>query len=409
MLNSDYDNLIILDRNDRVFSAIATAECRDVQGETVPIANFKKAFFKAKKRYGGYIPLAINHRDWIAGQIFDGEDIEINGIPAFKVYGRVFASDDENPLFDETWNSLKNGDVRGLSIGGYKPLISSDGVLQTVPLTEISLITGFKDNGQPRNPANPLASILYHSMAKGDELAKPGEVDEAKWAEAKKVVRSEYPDVSENDDRFYKLTNSIYQNMLKSEYEFKENEVETMVDETQTPSQEIDLSKAMMKMAESMNAQTEMLNKIYKAVYKEEQPVVAEDKEVVEEQAPVEKTAELTDEGSGVEPAPEVVVEQTEVEKQEEPEKVEPESEEDLEKEDIEDDKEKIEEEDDSMEKSDDKMSKELLALRAEVESLKKGKVIASTPAPMMKADEGKTYQSVFEAEMSLKKQKLGL
>jgi len=406
---NEYDNLTILDKNERIFSAIATAEVKDVQGETVPISNFKKAFFKAKKRYGGWIPLGINHKEWVAGQIFDGEEVTINGIPAFKVYGRVFASDDENPLFDDIWTQLKNGDVRGLSIGGYKPEVSIDGVLQTVPLTGISLITGYKDDGQPRNPANPLSKILYYSMAKGDELTKPNEVDEAKWEHAKQLVREQYGELP--DDRFYALVQTIYQGLNKENDTLsKETGGSTMEDEKK-PSQEIDLSQALTKMADAMNSQTDMLNKIYKAVYKEE----SAEKKVEPESNPVEKTEEVTDEGSGVEPAPENVEAQQEIEKQDEiPNETKQEAEEKKDENSVEkqDEEEKKDEDegDDDMQKSDDKILKEFQALKAEMAELKASKVVATTPAPMMKADEGKIYKTVFDAEMEkARKKHLGI
>ncbi|KKW13344.1 MAG: hypothetical protein UY48_C0002G0035 [Candidatus Gottesmanbacteria bacterium GW2011_GWB1_49_7] len=37
--------------------------------------------------------------------------------------------------------------------------------------------------------------------------------DEAAWAEAKAAVRKQYPDLSEDDDRFWRLVNAIYQKM----------------------------------------------------------------------------------------------------------------------------------------------------------------------------------------------------
>jgi len=40
--------------------------------------------------------------------------------------------------------------------------------------------------------------------------------DEAAWNRAKAAVRKEYPDIAEDSDRFWKLTNSIFQDMSKA-------------------------------------------------------------------------------------------------------------------------------------------------------------------------------------------------
>ena len=37
--------------------------------------------------------------------------------------------------------------------------------------------------------------------------------DEGKWREAKAAVRTQYPDLSEEDARFYKLTTTVYKRM----------------------------------------------------------------------------------------------------------------------------------------------------------------------------------------------------
>jgi hypothetical protein len=38
-------------------------------------------------------------------------------------------------------------------------------------------------------------------------------VDEAKWSEAKKAAHKSYPDLSEDNDKFWAIVNTIYQNM----------------------------------------------------------------------------------------------------------------------------------------------------------------------------------------------------
>jgi hypothetical protein len=42
-------------------------------------------------------------------------------------------------------------------------------------------------------------------------IVKPGQEDA--WARAKQAVRKQYPDIDEDNPRFYKLTTAIFQNM----------------------------------------------------------------------------------------------------------------------------------------------------------------------------------------------------
>jgi len=42
-------------------------------------------------------------------------------------------------------------------------------------------------------------------------LVKPGE--EGAWERAKRAVRSQYPNISESNPRFYKLTTAVFNNM----------------------------------------------------------------------------------------------------------------------------------------------------------------------------------------------------
>jgi hypothetical protein len=39
--------------------------------------------------------------------------------------------------------------------------------------------------------------------------------DEERWSRAKKAVRKQYPNIPEGSDKFWALTNSIYQKMSK--------------------------------------------------------------------------------------------------------------------------------------------------------------------------------------------------
>lgn len=41
----------------------------------------------------------------------------------------------------------------------------------------------------------------------------PGRKDEGKWNDAKKAAHKEYPDMGEDNDRFWKIVETIYENM----------------------------------------------------------------------------------------------------------------------------------------------------------------------------------------------------
>ena len=173
----EYDSIIITDENNRLFSAIVTAEVEDTQGEFVSVDKFKESFFKNKMKNKGEIPLIWNHSNLIVGAITDGEETDLEGVKAFKVYGYIYPSDPENDSYDTVWNGVKSGKATGLSIGGGRPIlrdtINKAGKvikeLITIPLMEISLIFGTREDGSQMNPSNPLAKLVASSMAKSED------------------------------------------------------------------------------------------------------------------------------------------------------------------------------------------------------------------------------------------------
>jgi len=207
-----YDSIIIQDEKERLFTAYATVEIKDKQGQFVPLSNFKKAFYKFMIKGS---PLNWMHTNRTIGKVLNGEEEQLGDYKAFKITAMIYGHDDDIKEYDEAWDAIKNGLATGVSIGGGQPLLitkqNKEGQvdeLVTIPLLEISVV---------ESPANPLALITGFSMAKSDYMAKPGNVDETKWNEAKQKVREEYKDISEDSDRFYALTQTIYQNMTKSD------------------------------------------------------------------------------------------------------------------------------------------------------------------------------------------------
>lgn len=45
------------------------------------------------------------------------------------------------------------------------------------------------------------------------KVEMPGRKDEPKWNKAKEQVRKEYPEVSESNDKFWKIVQKIYESM----------------------------------------------------------------------------------------------------------------------------------------------------------------------------------------------------
>jgi len=60
-------------------------------------------------------------------------------------------------------------------------------------------------------------------------IVKPGE--EAAWDRAKRAVRKQYPDISEDNPRFYKLTTTIFENMKALDTENPNAEPMSLIDQ----------------------------------------------------------------------------------------------------------------------------------------------------------------------------------
>lgn len=50
------------------------------------------------------------------------------------------------------------------------------------------------------------------AKTKDGKIEMPGNVDEAKWNKAKEAAHKSYPDLTEDNDRFWKIVESIYKN-----------------------------------------------------------------------------------------------------------------------------------------------------------------------------------------------------
>jgi len=147
----------IIDEDERLVSGWASVEVVDLQGDIVPISELKRAMYHFMDR-GGLIMYA--HSNKPVGKVLQWE---VEKYPGTDVYGiRIVAKIFKDyPIDDAVWKAIKNGELRGFSIGAQareeKRLIKDVngqvrevGVLHDLNLMEISIV---------KEPANPLALV----------------------------------------------------------------------------------------------------------------------------------------------------------------------------------------------------------------------------------------------------------
>lgn len=65
--------------------------------------------------------------------------------------------------------------------------------------------------GRIETMSRSMAEVSREIRLAGVQL--PGRKDEAKWNEAKKAAHKSYPEFDESEDRFWKVVETIYQQM----------------------------------------------------------------------------------------------------------------------------------------------------------------------------------------------------
>jgi hypothetical protein len=147
----------IIDEDERLVKGWASVEVVDLQGDIVPISELKRAMYRFMDR-GGLIMYA--HSNKPVGKVLQWE---VEKYPGTDVYGiRIVAKIFKDyPIDDAVWKAIKNGELKGFSIGAQakeeKRLIKDAngqtrevGVLHDLNLMEISIV---------KEPANPLALV----------------------------------------------------------------------------------------------------------------------------------------------------------------------------------------------------------------------------------------------------------
>ncbi|RLG68942.1 hypothetical protein DRN93_01495, partial [archaeon] len=162
----------IIDHDKRLVSGWATVEIVDKQGEIVPVSEMKKAMFAFMDR-GGHV--IFKHSNKPVGKVlkWDIEKHPEAGVYGIRIVAKIF---DEYPVDNLVWDMIKQGKLKGFSIGATakakrmvlkepkKGLPREVGVLHDLSLMEISLV---------EEPANPLALIEeVNYVAKGDDVSE---------------------------------------------------------------------------------------------------------------------------------------------------------------------------------------------------------------------------------------------
>lgn len=156
----------IQDEGKRIIAGWASVMIKDLQGDIVPVEELERAMYSYMDR-GGHI--VYGHQNKPIGKVLRWEVKEHpeTGKPGLWIVAKIF---DDYPIDDKVWELIKQGVLKGFSIGGAgkpkKMMIKENGqakevnVIGDVQLLEISVV---------EEPANPLAKIEYvNYFAKGN-------------------------------------------------------------------------------------------------------------------------------------------------------------------------------------------------------------------------------------------------
>lgn len=315
-----FDEIIVQDEKERLFTAYATVEIKDKQKQFVPLSNFKKAFYKFMSRGAS---LNWMHTNRVIGKVINGEEEMLGDYKAFKITGLIYGHDDDIKDYDDAWEAIKSGKATGVSIGGGQPLLitKTDAMgdntqeLVTVPLLEISVVD---------RPANPLALITGFSMAKNDtekcNEIKKVDFERSELLEGLKVELEHLDTVNGNLETVVNIAldhlseDPNYYSKLKT---IENPEVKKMDESQKAPSEQIDLAKSLQMMSESMAKMNDMLSKVIAKMESEkpaEPPKEVADEAKEKGESPVEEAKE---EAQEEEKKPDVTEPDKEVEKSE--------------------------------------------------------------------------------------------
>lgn len=157
-----FDQLEILNDEDRLFKSWGSVEIKDKQGEIIPIDEFKKIMLVMMKRGGVIID---SHSNRPVGNLLNYEFKEKNGKDGLLLTGQVF-SDYESD--DVVWDNVKSGNYKGMSFGGMNKEKSYNSKENADVLTELS---GFEFS-LVEEPANPEALMEEVNLVAKSDVKK---------------------------------------------------------------------------------------------------------------------------------------------------------------------------------------------------------------------------------------------
>lgn len=154
-------DIIITNEDNRYIAGWASVEIVDSQNDVVPVSELTKSFLQLMDR-GGHI--IYGHKNYPVGKIIQWEVKEHPISKALGVY-MIVKINSGYEADDMVWNLIKQGKLRGFSIGGKgraeRTYVEKNGVktevkvLKNIQLNEVSVVDV---------PANPLAKIEQVAM-----------------------------------------------------------------------------------------------------------------------------------------------------------------------------------------------------------------------------------------------------
>ena len=137
----------IKNSEERLFEGYASVQIKDKQGDLIPIDQVLDVL-PYYMDLGGAI--TDEHTDKVVGKTLMAIKTTVNNIPAIKIVGKISKS---LPSATRTWDKIKKGIYKGLSISGY---------IENQKLTDLLSIAVCEKG------ANPMATIEVVSVAKAE-------------------------------------------------------------------------------------------------------------------------------------------------------------------------------------------------------------------------------------------------
>jgi len=154
-----YGSMKVIDPDRRLFTAWATVNVRDLDGEMVDIESLEPYLPIFMDRSP---PIIMEHTNKVVGKILSAKTAKRkDGTTGVLLDAKIFK---DTKIEDQAWEDLKNEVIKGLSIGGEAER-DMNKVLKDARIWEVSLT---------RNPACQEATIVsINNMAKSTEISKP--------------------------------------------------------------------------------------------------------------------------------------------------------------------------------------------------------------------------------------------